>query len=66
MERQVLAQVMSASGVKVTAEDAESVAKALERIEGAARLLVRSATFEVSVEDFGRVLASGAAKASNR
>ena len=66
MERQALEQVMAASGVKVTAEDVGAIARALARVEAAARLLSSSPTFDTSVDEFTRVLESGAATTSGR
>ncbi len=56
-----LEEVLAASGVKVTPEDAEAVARSLSRIEAAATKLLQSLPFDETVERFYRLLDTGAA-----
>jgi hypothetical protein len=57
-----LEEVLAASGVKVTREDAEAVARSLSRIEAAATTLLHSLPFDETVERFYRLLDTGAAE----
>ncbi len=61
-----LAEVLAASGVKVTPEDAEAVARSLSRIEAAATKLLQSLPFDETVERFYRLLETGAAEGTGK
>ena len=51
-----LAELIAASGVAVTPEEAAPVAGALKRIEAAARTLLQSPSFDDTVEAYYRLL----------
>ncbi len=55
-----LEEVLAASGVKVTSEEAEAVARSLSRIEAAATTLLQSLPFDETAEHFYRLLETGA------
>jgi len=57
-----LEEVLAASGVKVTPEDAEAVARSLSRVEAAAAKFLQSPSFDETVEHFYRLLDTGAAE----
>ncbi len=61
-----LEEVLAASGVKVTPEDAEAVARSLSRIEAAATKLLQSLPFDETVERFYRLLDTGAAEGTGK
>jgi hypothetical protein len=56
-----LEEVLAASGVKITSEDAEAVARSLLRIQAAAATLLQSLSFDETVERFYRLLDTGTA-----
>jgi hypothetical protein len=56
-----LKAVMAATGVKVTSQDAETVARSIARIEAAAATLLQSPSFDETGEYFYRLLNTGAA-----
>jgi hypothetical protein len=49
-------EVISDSGVKVTPQEAEAVARALGRIKAAAKILQRSRSFDDTAEQYYRTL----------
>lgn len=57
-----LEEVLAATGVKVTPEDAEAVGRSLLRIEAAATTLLQSLPFDETAERFFRLLETGAVK----
>ncbi len=57
-----LEEVLAASGVKVTSEEAEAVARSLSRIQAAAATLLQSPSFDETVEHFYRLLDAGVAE----
>jgi hypothetical protein len=56
-----LEEVLAASGVKVTPEDAEAVGRSLTRVEAAAAKLLQSPSFDETVERFYQLLDTRAA-----
>ena len=54
-----LEEVLAASGVKVTSEEAEAVARSLSRIEAAAARVLQSVSFDETAEHFYRLLDAG-------
>jgi hypothetical protein len=54
--------VVADSGVSITAEEAEAVARSLVRIEAAAAILLRLPSFDETVEQYYRLLESDAAE----
>lgn len=56
IDKTALEKVLSASGVKVTSEDVDAVARSLARIESAATALCRSLSFDDTAERFYRLL----------
>ena len=65
MDSRVLLQVMTASGVKVTADEAEVVARSLAPIEHAASELLSSLSLDISVAQFAGLLESDTAAGRN-
>jgi len=57
-----LEEVLAASGVEITSEDAKAVARSLVRIEAAAMTLLQSLSFDETVERFYRLLDTGSAE----
>ena len=57
-----LEEVLAASGVKVTPEDAEAVGRSLSRVEAAAAKLLQSPSFDETVEHFYRLLDTATAE----
>jgi hypothetical protein len=57
-----VAAVVADSGVSITAEEAEAVARSLVRIEAAAAILLRLPSFDETGEQYYRLLESDAAE----
>jgi hypothetical protein len=66
IDRAALKKLIAGSGVTVTFEDVESVARSLERIQEAASTLARSLPFDETTERFRRLLEAGAADGTGR
>ncbi len=58
VDRAMLEQIMADSGVKVTAEDVDAIARSLARIHKAASILLPSLSFDITVERFALLLES--------
>jgi len=56
LDRAILEQIMADSGVKITAEDVDSVARSLASIHKAASVLLQSLSFDTTVERFALLL----------
>jgi hypothetical protein len=56
IEPGAVADTLAASGVQVTPDDAEAVARALERIAAAAAILFASQSFDDTAERYFRLL----------
>jgi hypothetical protein len=56
IDKTALEKALSSSGVKVTSEDIDAVARSLARIESAAAALCRSLPFDETSEHFFRLL----------
>jgi len=63
IDKTTLEKALSSSGVKVTSEDVDAVARSLAGIEPAAAALCRSLSFEETSELFYRLLEGDAAGA---
>lgn len=59
-----LEQVLAASGVKITSQDADAVARALTRINAAAVTLLASLSFDDTIERYYRLLENDPAERS--
>jgi len=59
-----LEQVLAASGVKVTSQDADAVARALARINSAAAAVLASLSFDDTIERYYRLLENDLAEGS--
>ena len=59
IDRPALARVIAGSGVEVSAEDVEAVARSLERIAQAAATLLPGISFDEAGERFDRLLDTG-------
>jgi hypothetical protein len=56
-----LKQLIAASGVRVTSEEVDAVARSLDRIQSAAAALMQSPTLDETAERFYRLLENDAA-----
>jgi hypothetical protein len=54
-----LEEILAATGVEITSEDANAVARSLIRIQAAAATLLQSLSFDQTVERFYRLLDTG-------
>jgi len=56
VDRAALQKRIAESGVAVTSEEVEAVARSLERIQDAASTLIQSLSFDETIERFVRLL----------
>ena len=61
VDRQALSKMLAASGVRVTAEEAEAVLRAVARVRAAAASLLESQSFDDTAESYFRLLESDGA-----
>lgn len=66
VDRAALEKLIAESGVSVTAEDVDAVARSLERVQSAAAILLRSMSFDETAERFHRLLDADAAAGAGR
>ena len=62
IDQRMLADILNASGVKVTADEVDAVARALTRINAAATVLLTSLPFDETAERFYRLLENDGAQ----
>jgi hypothetical protein len=56
IDRTALARLIADSGVRLTAEEADAVARSLDRMQNAAATLLQSLSFDETAERFYRLL----------
>jgi hypothetical protein len=66
IDRAAVEKLIAESGVSVTAEDVDAVARSLERIQNAAATLLQSLSFDETAERFYRLLDADAAGGDGR
>jgi hypothetical protein len=66
IDRAAVEKLIAASGVSVTAEDVDALARSLDRVQNAAATLLQSLSFDETGERFYRLLDADAAGEDGR